>query len=57
MKAKFSSWINFELWYRGLGMVEWMADRYARFEKVRAWSVGLIRGGWREAQAREAGLL
>lgn len=38
-------------------MVEWLADRYARFEKAKAWSVGLIRGGWREAQAREAGLL
>lgn len=57
LRAKFTTWVNFELWYRGLGMVEWLADRYAKYTKAKAWTVGLIQGGWREAQAREAGLL
>lgn len=57
LRAKFTTWVNFELWYRGLGMVEWLADRYAKYTKAKAWTVGLVRGGWREAQAREAGLL
>jgi hypothetical protein len=57
LKTKFTTWIGFEVWYRGLGVVEWLADRYAKFTKAKAFTVGLLRGGWREAQAREAGLL
>lgn len=56
-REKLTTWAAFQLWYRGLGMVEFAADRYAKWMKVKSWIFGLIRGGWREAQAREAGLL
>jgi len=57
LQKKLSTWVHFEIWYRGLGVVEFAADRYAKWMKARSWLIGLVRGGWREAQYREAGLL
>ena len=55
--ARFGVWLNFELWYRGLGFVERLADAYARWNKVKAYWTGLIKGGLAEARKREAGIL
>ena len=56
LRARVGTWLNFTIWYRGLGVVEFAADRYAKWMKVRAFVLGLLEGGWRRAQIREAGL-
>ena len=56
IKAKVGTWLNFIIWYRGLGVVEFAADRYAKWVKIKAFLLGLLEGGWRRAQIREAGL-
>jgi len=56
-RAKITAWASFQLWYRGLGLVEFAADRYAKWMKVQSWVLGLLKGGWKEARAREAGLV
>jgi hypothetical protein len=38
-------------------MVEFFADRYAKWVKVKSYLIGLARGGFREATQREAGLI
>lgn len=56
LSRRFTTWLNFTLWYRGLGVVEFAADRYAKWVKVKAFLRGLVEGGWRRAQIMEAGL-
>lgn len=56
-KLRTTTWLRFELLYRSLGAVEWLADRYAKVVKINAWMVGLVKGGWREARKREAGII
>lgn len=56
LKTRFTTWLNFTIWYRGLGVVEFAADRYARWVKAKAFVLGLLEGGWKRAQNRQAGL-
>lgn len=56
-KDRFTTWLAFEVWYRGLGFVEFLADRYAKWIKLKSYVAGLLHGGFREASARQAGLL